>query len=203
MSTTSTTTNGFRTCSPSVLPGRHDSAKILPGWVVSTDWPVADVRRLVFPAVLFRISWLHQVATHCRLAFGPRVVSCWCQRMPSFPSSQVPNFLFTDLPSDSTSRLAMSWFPRVTRFPCIYKQMLRRFPTFQVATTCFSCSPPDLNFLDPYFIFMYMHNNHCHRATAHLQLNILLLLSSSSSSLSPVCRVFILIFLRQTLSLGK
>jgi hypothetical protein len=27
-----------------------------------------------------------------------------------------------------------------------------------------------------YFIFMYMHNNHCHRVTAHLQLNILLLL---------------------------
>ena len=61
-------------------------------------------------------------------------------------------------------------------FPCVYKQMLRRFPTFQVATTCFSCSPPDLNLLDLYFIFMYMHNNHCHRATANWQLNILLLL---------------------------
>ena len=31
-------------------------------------------------------------------------------------------------------------------FPCVYKRMLRRFPSFQVATTCFSCSPPDLNF---------------------------------------------------------
>jgi hypothetical protein len=30
-------------------------------------------------------------------------------------------------------------------FPCVYKQMLRRLPTFQVATTCFSCGPPDLN----------------------------------------------------------
>ena len=29
-------------------------------------------------------------------------------------------------------------------FPCVYKQMLRWFPTFQVATTCFSCSPPVL-----------------------------------------------------------
>jgi len=28
-------------------------------------------------------------------------------------------------------------------FPCVYKQMLRRFPRFQIATTCFSCSPPD------------------------------------------------------------
>jgi len=32
----------------------------------------------------------------------------------------------------------------ISCFPCVYKQMLRWFPTFQVATTCFSCSPPDL-----------------------------------------------------------
>jgi hypothetical protein len=30
-------------------------------------------------------------------------------------------------------------------FPCVYKQMLRWLLCFQVATTCFSCSPPDLN----------------------------------------------------------
>ena len=54
--------------------------------------------------------------------------------------------------------------------------MLRWFPRLQAATACFSCSPPDLNILDPYFIFMYMHYNHCHQVTAHLQLNILLLL---------------------------
>ena len=63
-----------------------------------------------------------------------------------------------------------------SRFPCVYKQMLRWFPRFQVATTCFSCSPPDLNFLNPYFIFMYMHYNHCHRATAHLQFNIIIII---------------------------
>ena len=34
-------------------------------------------------------------------------------------------------------------------FPCVYKQMLR----FQVATTYFSCSPPDLNLLVTNFIF--------------------------------------------------
>ena len=38
-------------------------------------------------------------------------------------------------------------------FSCVYKQMLRRFPTFQVATTCFSCSPPDLNLVVTNFIF--------------------------------------------------
>jgi hypothetical protein len=52
--------------------------------------------------------------------------------------------------------------------------MPRWFPRLQDATACFSCSPPKLNFLNPYFIFMYMHNNNCHLVTAHLQLNILL-----------------------------
>ena len=38
-------------------------------------------------------------------------------------------------------------------FPCVYKQMLRWFPKFQVATTCFSCSPPDLNSVVTDFMF--------------------------------------------------
>ena len=38
-------------------------------------------------------------------------------------------------------------------FPCVYKQMLRWFPRFQVATTCFSCSSLDLNLLVTNFIF--------------------------------------------------
>ena len=44
-------------------------------------------------------------------------------------------------------------------------------------TACFSCSPPDSNFLVPYFIFMYMLNNHCHRVTAEFQLiNIIIII---------------------------
>jgi len=38
-------------------------------------------------------------------------------------------------------------------FPCVYKQTLRRFSTFQVTTTCFSCSPPDLNLVVTNFMF--------------------------------------------------
>ena len=38
-------------------------------------------------------------------------------------------------------------------FPCVYRQMLRWFPRFQVATTCFSCSPPDLNLVVTNFVF--------------------------------------------------
>ena len=49
----------------------------------------------------------------------------------------------------ATGRLdtGFSWFP------CVYKQILRWFPRFQVATTCFSCSPPDLNLVVTNFIF--------------------------------------------------
>jgi len=36
-------------------------------------------------------------------------------------------------------------------FPSVYKRMLRWFLSFQVATTCFSCNPPDLNFLVTFF----------------------------------------------------
>ena len=48
---------------------------------------------------------------------------------------------------DRPPRHRFSWFS------CVYKQMLRWFPRFQVATTCFSCSPPDLNLLVTNFIF--------------------------------------------------
>ena len=46
-------------------------------------------------------------------------------------------------------------------FHWFYKRKLRWFPSFQVATTCLSCSPPDLNFLVTFFffslsIFVYM-----------------------------------------------
>ena len=40
----------------------------------------------------------------------------------------------------------------VSWFPYVYKQMLRWFPRFQVATTCFSCSPPELNLLVTNFV---------------------------------------------------
>ena len=41
-------------------------------------------------------------------------------------------------------------------FPCVYKRILRWFPSLQVATTCLSCSRPDLNFLVTLFFFPYL-----------------------------------------------
>jgi hypothetical protein len=38
-------------------------------------------------------------------------------------------------------------------FPCVYKQMLRWFLSVQVAITCLSCSPADLNVLVTFFFF--------------------------------------------------
>jgi hypothetical protein len=46
---------------------------------------------------------------------------------------------YSEGPATGHLDTGFSWFPRV------FKQMLRQFPTLQVATTCFSCSPPDVN----------------------------------------------------------
>ena len=54
---------------------------------------------------------------------------------------------YSEGPANGHLDTGFSWFP------CVYKQMLRWFPTFQVATTCFSCSPPDLNLVVTNFMF--------------------------------------------------
>jgi len=61
-------------------------------------------------------------------------------------------------------------------FPCVYKQMLRWFPRLEVATACLSCSPPALNFIDPYFIFMYVHYNHFHRGDSPFALKYIIII---------------------------
>jgi hypothetical protein len=83
----------------------------------------------------------------------------------SSPRSQYP-----EGPGTCHLGTGFSWFL------CVHKRMLRWFSRLQVATACFLFNPPDLDYLDPYFIFMYMRNNHCHQVTVHLQLNVLLLL---------------------------
>ena len=54
---------------------------------------------------------------------------------------------YSEGPATDHLDTSFSWFP------CVYKQMLRQFPRFQVATTCFSCSSPELNLLVTNFIF--------------------------------------------------
>ena len=60
--------------------------------------------------------------------------------------------LYSEGPATGHLDTGFSWFPYV------YKQMLRWFPRLQVATTCFSRSPPDLNLLVTNLIFcMYVY----------------------------------------------
>ena len=54
---------------------------------------------------------------------------------------------YSEGPATGHLHTGFSWFP------CVYKQMLRWFPRFQVATTCFSFSPPDLNSVVTNFMF--------------------------------------------------
>jgi len=63
--------------------------------------------------------------------------------------------LYPEGPATGHLGTCVSWFP------CVYKRMLKCFPRLPFATACFSCNPPDLNFLDPYFIctYVYMHYN--------------------------------------------
>jgi hypothetical protein len=121
----------------------------------------------------------HTLSEVGKICFLKTPVPCDTGVSPTYKYNET---LSIELPFRDTS--SPSWLPCVSWFPCVCKRMLRRFPRHQVATICFQCSPPDLNFLDLYFIFMCVHYNHCHRVTARLQLNILLILSLSSSSLS-------------------
>jgi len=54
---------------------------------------------------------------------------------------------YSEGPATGQPDTGFSWFH------CAYKQMLRWFPRFQVATTCFSYSPPDLNLVVANFMF--------------------------------------------------
>ena len=98
---------------------------------------------------------------------------------------------YPECPATGHLDTGFSWFP------CVYKRMLRWFPSFQVATTCLSCNPPDLNSLVTFFfVFVYMWYNHCHRVRAKLQLiNIIVIIWNQwfycwtqSCGSSKVCR---------------
>ena len=89
------------------------------------------------------------------------IVSCLCALLSSYvyllyyvcivvftlDAGLLARSQYSEGPATSHLDTGFSWFP------CVYKQMLRWFPRLQVATTCFLCSPPDLNLLVTNFIF--------------------------------------------------
>ena len=70
-----------------------------------------------------------------------------CLTTAGFDAGLLVRSQYSEGPATGHLDTGFSWFS------CVYKQMLRRFPRFQVATACFSCSPPDLNLLVTNFIF--------------------------------------------------
>ena len=70
-----------------------------------------------------------------------------CIAVFTLDAGLLPRSQYSEGPANGHLDTGFSWFP------CVYKQMLRWFPKFQVATTCFSCSPPDLNLVVNNFIF--------------------------------------------------
>jgi len=72
---------------------------------------------------------------------------CVCIAVFTLDAGLLPRSQHSEGPATGHLDTGFSWFP------CVCKQMLRWFPTFQVATTSFSCSPPDLNLLVNKFLF--------------------------------------------------
>jgi hypothetical protein len=75
------------------------------------------------------------------------VVCLMCIAVFTLDAELLASSQYSEVPATGHLEAGFSWFPFA------YKQMLRWFPTSQVATTCFSCSPPDLNLLVTNFIF--------------------------------------------------
>jgi hypothetical protein len=71
----------------------------------------------------------------------------YCVCIACLDAGMLARSQYSEGPATGHLDTGFSWFHRV------YKQMLRWLPRFQVATTCFSCSPPDLNLLVTNFIF--------------------------------------------------
>ena len=72
---------------------------------------------------------------------------CVCIVVLTLDAGMLASSQYSEGPATGHLDTDSSWLP------CVYKQMLRWFPIFQVATTCFSCSPRDLNLSVTNFIF--------------------------------------------------
>ena len=75
------------------------------------------------------------------------LLHCVCIAVFTLDAGLLARSQYSEGPATGHLDTGFSWFP------CAYKQMLRRFPTFQVATTCFSYSPLDLNSAVTNFMF--------------------------------------------------
>jgi hypothetical protein len=116
--------------------------QLLPPVIVSLQYSTQKALRLQNP--LFPIFWEDwTIVQECLyLLYYVRIslltLDAGLLARSQYPEGPATGHLDTDFP----------WFP------CVYKRMLRWFPSFQVATTFLSCSPPDLNSLVTFFPYL-------------------------------------------------
>ena len=87
------------------------------------------------------------VVLYVLLSYYVFLLYCMCIAVFTLDAKLLARSQYSEGPVNGHLDTGFSWFP------CVYKQMLRWFPRFQVATTCFSCSPPDLNLEVTNFMF--------------------------------------------------
>jgi hypothetical protein len=102
---------------------------------------------------VYLLSCVFVVLCICCIGYLLYCVLCTCCTVgiDVFPldSGLLARGQYKEGPATGHLDTGFSWFPRV------FKQMLRWFPTLQVATTCFSCSPPDVNLVANQFNVLY------------------------------------------------
>ena len=115
------------------------------------DDDVSCVLLLALSCLLFNCCWLTVcivVVALCALLLSYVYLLYYvCIAVFTLDAGLLARIQYSEGPATGRLDTGFSWFP------CAYKQMLRWFPTFQVATTCLSCSPPDINVLVTNFMF--------------------------------------------------
>jgi len=94
-----------------------------------------------FKLFLCNCCWLTVcivVVVLCVLSSYVYLLYCVCIAVFTLDAGLLARSQYSEGPATGHLETGFSWFP------CAQKQKLRWFPRFQVATTCFSCSPPEL-----------------------------------------------------------
>jgi hypothetical protein len=123
---------------------------------VSKFWIIFGeiIPHLELDCVLGNSCLVHLVVFVCVFVVCVFVVRCICCTVSVhvFPldAGLVARGQYSEGPATGHLDTGFSWFPRVL------KQMLSWFPRLQVATTCLSCSPPDVNLVENQSHVLYM-----------------------------------------------
>ena len=92
--------------------------------------------------LLFVLLWLS-----CALSSYVYLLYYVCIAVITLDAGLLVRSQYSEGPATGHIDTGFSWFP------CVYKQMLRWFPTYLFANTCFICSPSDLKLLVKNFMF--------------------------------------------------